>query len=121
MLETVTYKVSSQPDVVEELQKSKLAASLKFEVLPKENKRRHKSKVNSYCTAGINKVDYTKLTNFVNGRGQMYLYNISAWGRAKAKTQRVAECDVTYGRVYPLQCITSAQSLSTNIEVLYSK
>ncbi|MFD2246367.1 hypothetical protein [Pontibacter ruber] len=76
-----------------------LAAYYRFEVLPEAVKAQHKirSKARLDCTAYTNSTGYTGLTDFVNAKGQMYLFRIPAREFVKANRKRLAEWALSNG------------------------
>lgn len=78
-----------------------LAAYFRFEVLPEEVKAQHKirSKARLDCIAYTNSTNYKGLTDFVNPKGQMYIFKIPAKVIVKAMRKRLAEWSLTNGKV----------------------
>ncbi|MFD3001462.1 hypothetical protein ACFS7Z_13915 [Pontibacter toksunensis] len=76
-----------------------LAAYYRFEVLPDDVKAKHKirSKARLDCTVHSNPTGYKVLIDFINHKGQMYLFRIPANGFIKANTRRLAEWSLTNG------------------------
>lgn len=76
-----------------------ITAYYRFEVLPDEVKAQHRirSKARIDCTACTNPKAYTGLTDFVNAKGQMYLFRIPAREFVKANRKRLAEWALSNG------------------------
>jgi hypothetical protein len=78
-----------------------LAAYYKFEALPDTLKAKHgiRSKARLDCTAFTSPANYAGLTDFVNHKGQMYLFKIPARGFVKANCKRLAEWALSNGKL----------------------
>ncbi|MBC5774241.1 hypothetical protein H8S95_09220 [Pontibacter sp. KCTC 32443] len=78
-----------------------LTAYYKFEILPDEVKAQHgiKAKGRLDCTAYTNTTGYTGLMNFINSKGQKYLYKMPAREFVKANNKRLAEWALSNGRL----------------------
>jgi hypothetical protein len=77
-----------------------IAAYYKFEVLPDEVKAKHgiKAKDRIDCISFANPTAYKGLIDFINPKGQMYLYKIPAKGFIKANRKRLAEWALSNGK-----------------------
>jgi hypothetical protein len=78
-----------------------IAAYLKFENLADQVRVKHgiRAKDRIDCTAHTNPNDYTGLTDFINSKGQMYLYKMAARQIVKASSKRLAEWALSNGKL----------------------
>ncbi|WP_187262632.1 hypothetical protein [Pontibacter beigongshangensis] len=72
-----------------------------FECLPDDIKAKHgiKAKSRLDCTAFANPTGYTGLKDFVNNKGQMYLYKLPAREFIKANSKRLSEWALSNGKL----------------------
>jgi hypothetical protein len=79
----------------------KVAAYYKFENLSDRLRLQHKikSKARLDCTAFVNLSKYTGLTDFVNHKGQMYLYKVQANEIVRVNSKRLAEWALSNGSI----------------------
>ena len=64
---------------------------------PVRDANKIRSKVRLDCTEFTDRIDYKGLVNFVNGKGQMYLYKTPAHGFVEANSKRMSEWALTNG------------------------
>ena len=78
-----------------------ITAYFKFEALPDGVKAQHniRSKARLDCTAFTNLANYTGLIDFINAKGQMYLFKIPAREFVKANRKRLAEWALSNGKL----------------------
>ncbi|GHA68727.1 hypothetical protein [Pontibacter akesuensis] len=78
-----------------------LTAYYRFESLPESLRLQHKirSKARLDCTAYANPKGYTGLMDFINPKGQMYLYKTPAREIVKANSKRLAEWALGNGKL----------------------
>ncbi|WP_162051497.1 hypothetical protein [Pontibacter pamirensis] len=78
-----------------------IEAYFRFELLRARLKAQHsiKSKARLDCVAYSNPSGYTGLTDFVNGKGQMFIYKIPAREVIKSNRKRLAEWSLTNGKI----------------------
>jgi hypothetical protein len=78
-----------------------IAAYFKFESLTDEARAKHgiRSKGRIDCTAYTNPNNYLGLIDFINAKGQMYLYKIPAREFVKANSKRLAEWALSNGKL----------------------
>jgi hypothetical protein len=78
-----------------------IAAYLLFESLADGVKAKHgiRSKARLDCTTHTNPSGYTGLIDFINAKGQMYLFKIPAREFVKANSKRLAEWALSNGKL----------------------
>lgn len=78
-----------------------IAAYFKFESLPDEVRAKYgiRAKGRIDCTTHANPNGYTGFIDFINAKGQMYLYKMAAREIVKANSKRLAEWVLTNGKL----------------------
>ncbi|WP_018476693.1 hypothetical protein [Pontibacter roseus] len=78
-----------------------IAAYFRFENLPDQVKAKYgiRSKARLDCTTHANTKSYTGLIDFINAKGQMYLFKIPAREFVKANSKRLAEWALSNGKL----------------------
>jgi hypothetical protein len=78
-----------------------ITAYFKFESLADQIRAKHgiKAKGRIDCTAHANPQHYTGLIDFINAKGQMYLYKMAAREIVKANSKRLAEWALSNGKL----------------------